>query len=52
MAEHKPIRWTYPFPGEDTSNNPLQLLTHMPGSREATIRLARTAYGTAKCSVI
>ena len=29
MAEHKPIRWAYPFPSEDTSNNPLQLLTHM-----------------------
>ncbi|EIK55031.1 hypothetical protein YO5_19747 [Stutzerimonas stutzeri TS44] len=29
MAEHKPINWAYPFPSKDTSNNPLQLLTHM-----------------------
>src|SRR5690606_20178147 len=29
MAEHKPISWAYPFPSKDTSNNPLQLLTHM-----------------------
>jgi len=29
MNESKPISWAYPFPGKDTSNNPLQLLTHM-----------------------
>lgn len=29
MNESKPISWAYPFPGKDTSNNPLHLLTHM-----------------------
>ncbi|WP_313525036.1 hypothetical protein [Stutzerimonas kunmingensis] len=29
MNQSNPIRWAYPFPGKDSSNNPLQLLTHM-----------------------
>jgi len=29
MNQSNPISWAYPFPGKDSSNNPLQLLTHM-----------------------
>jgi len=50
MAEHKPINWAYPFPSKDTSNNPLQLLTHMAQAKAGSTPPATTAYGMAACT--